>query len=98
MSENADERPVLRSGSVRLPAPLPAALALAAGVAACAWADEPRPQDGVPRRLLARIDFEENEQFPLEIPQGFFRVLTKDTGEPGLPPFGRIATERSTGR
>lgn len=52
----------------------------------------------MPRRLLARIDFEENEQFPLEIPQGFFRVLTKDTGEPGLPPFGRIATERATGR
>lgn len=72
-----------------------AALAISACAVSPAWA---LAQDGVPRRLLSRVDFEENERFPLEIPQGFFRVLTKDTGVPGLPAFGRIATERGVGR
>jgi hypothetical protein len=69
--------------------------------------------DGVPRRLVARFDFEENAVFPKEIPTGFYRALSRldaDTGGglapptggehgvPGLRDFGRIETVRGVGR
>lgn len=68
--------------------------------------------DGVPRRLVARFDFEENAIFPKEIPTGFYRALTRlddtesaiapptggEKGIPGLRDFGRIETVRGVGR
>lgn len=68
--------------------------------------------DGVPRRLVARFDFEENSVFPREIPSGFYRALSRLEGETGAPPaptggeqgipglrdFGRIETIRGVGR
>lgn len=68
--------------------------------------------DGVPRRLVARFDFEENAIFPKEIPTGFYRALTRleldeeapppqtggEHGTPGLRDFGRIETVRGIGR
>lgn len=68
--------------------------------------------DGVPRRLVARFDFEENAIFPKEIPTGFYRALTRiddpqdapapptggEQGIPGLRDFGRIETVRGVGR
>ncbi|MFM7133530.1 MAG: hypothetical protein ACKO0W_04355, partial [Planctomycetota bacterium] len=83
------------------------ALASLLSIVACASPQATAPaspdalvaRDGsAPRRLVARFDFEENESFPQEIPQGFFRVLTRETGVPGLPPFGRINTARGVGR
>jgi hypothetical protein len=57
----------------------------------------------VPRRLLARHDFEENEQFPMELPEGWARVLSRGTsaaaaGVPDLPDFGAVKSERGSGR
>ena len=67
--------------------------------------------DGVPRRLLAKFDFEDNAIFPREIPVGFYRALTRtsddpgseipngaEQGLPGLRNFGRIETVRGAGR
>jgi hypothetical protein len=68
--------------------------------------------DGVPRRLVARFDFEENAIFPKEIPTGFYRALTRldedadapppptggEQGMPGLRDFGRIEAMRGIGR
>lgn len=80
----------------------PALAALLPLVAAATAVEPPadlRASDGsAPRRLVARFDFEENESFPQEIPQGFYRVLTRESGVPGLPPFGRISTVRGSGR
>jgi len=57
----------------------------------------------VPRRLLVRHDFEENEQFPMELPEGWARVLSRGTsaavaGVPDLPDFGSVKSERGSGR
>ncbi len=57
----------------------------------------------VPRRLLARHDFEENEQFPMELPEGWARVLSRATNSssaavPDLPDFGTVKSERGSGR
>lgn len=68
--------------------------------------------DAVPRRLLARYDFEENAIFPREIPTGFYRALAREDvdlkgtrapqgaeqGIPGLRHFGRIEAVRGVGR
>lgn len=71
----------------------------------------PTRDDAVPRRLLARFDFEENSEFPKEIPTGFYRALTRpdaeagpqlpdgaEQGLPGLRSFGRIEAVRGAGR
>lgn len=47
------------------------------------------------RRLLKRFDFESAEEFPTEMPPGFYRVLTSESGQPGFPPFGRVALVRT---
>ena len=74
--------------------------------------DETRLREvNMPRRRLARFDFEENEQFPIELPAGWARVLSKApaadsnpttattaTGAPDLPDFGSVKSERATGR
>ncbi|MFM7259845.1 MAG: hypothetical protein ACKO3W_04500 [bacterium] len=65
----------------------------------------------MPRRRLARFDFEENEAFPIELPAGWARVLSKaraadsestatttTTGAPDLPDFGSVKSERAAGR
>ena len=64
-------------------------VAAPAGVSAGAGAGE------TPRRLLKRFDFEDAEEFPTEMPQGFYRVLTSESGQPGFPPFGRVALVRA---
>ncbi len=46
------------------------------------------------RRLLKRFDFEGAEEFPTEMPPGFYRVLTSESGQPGYPPFGRVGLVR----
>ncbi len=71
----------------------------------------PTRDDAVPRRLLASFDFEENDEFPKEIPTGFYRALTQpgidggptlpggaEQGIPGLRSFGRIEAVRGAGR
>ncbi len=50
------------------------------------------------RRLLKRFDFESAEEFPTEMPPGFYRVLTSESGQPGFPPFGRVALVRTEAR
>ena len=121
-------RPVtpLLSKSVRLRA-VGALLSFAAAAAAPVSASRPEPaapptqptresvatrDDGVPRRLIAKFDFEENAVFPKEIPTGFYRGLARtDTDQagqgvpqggeqaiPGLRKFGRIEAVRGVGR
>ncbi len=62
-------------------------------------------ESSTPRRLLARIDFEDNEQFPMELPAGWKRVLSSRTsddnthaGVPDLPNFGTVRADRDIGR
>ncbi len=63
-------------------------------------------EESVPRRQLARFDFEENETFPTELPAGWSRVLARSksdgsdaglVGAPDLPEFGSIKAERGNG-
>lgn len=42
-----------------------------------------------PHRALA-TGFEPDPALPSELPAGFFRVLTRDSGREGFPPFGRV--------
>jgi hypothetical protein len=62
-------------------------------------------ESSTPRRLLARINFEENEQFPMELPAGWKRVLASRASEdathagvPDLPDFGTVRADRGIGR
>jgi hypothetical protein len=95
VSENADERPVTVSKRpVRLSSLL-AGLAVAAcppsaAVAAqmSSGAPDLRAAPGAaavdsPRRLVARFDFEENAEFSIGVPIGFYRVLSRP-GTPGV--------------
>lgn len=62
-------------------------------------AEPPLPfEDSAPRRALVRLDFEENESFPREIPLGWQRVLTSRSGPPGFPDFGTVEAVRGVGR
>lgn len=42
------------------------------------------------RRLVHRFDFEDPERFPRELPEHWYRVLTRDGGRPGYPDFGAM--------
>lgn len=66
-------------------------------------------EESVPRRSLARYDFEENERFPTELPVGWSRVLARalaapasgtkaPIGAPDLPEFGSVRAEHGAGR
>ena len=66
-------------------------------------------EESVPRRSLARYDFEENERFPTELPAGWSRVLARalaapasgtkvPIGAPDLPEFGSVRAEQGVGR
>ncbi|MCH2184807.1 hypothetical protein MK280_02940, partial [Myxococcota bacterium] len=45
------------------------------------------------QRRVAVYGFEEAGEFPTLLPAPFFRVLTRETGRPGLPHFGRVEVD-----
>lgn len=50
------------------------------------------------RRLVQHFDFEDPERFPRELPQHWYRILSKDSGRPGYPDFGDIRLVDSLAR
>ena len=75
-------------------------------------AGQAQRDDALPRRLVAKFDFEESEEFAREIPVGFYRALTaieddlaarsdregQAQGASGVRAFGRIESMRGIGR
>jgi len=51
-------------------------------------ASAPSTAPSVHRALTS--DFEPDPALPQELPAGFFRLLTRDSGRDGFPPFGRV--------
>lgn len=47
------------------------------------------------RRLIRRFDFEEANEVPTEMPDNFYRVLTRHTGRTGFPDFGQMRLDNS---